>query len=131
LILVTLETVVRWHRIGFRLYWSWISQARKAVGRRPISREVRELIFRMVAENPTWGAPHIHGGLLKLGFDVSERTVSRWVKRASKNPDPAQLWLAFLRNHRKAIAAMDFFSAPQRRGLPVGEGPTQVVVGRT
>jgi putative transposase len=54
LILVTPETVVRWHRTGFRLYWSWISRARKAVGRKPISREVRELIFRMVAENPTW-----------------------------------------------------------------------------
>jgi putative transposase len=112
LILVTPETVVRWHRTGFRLYWSWISQARKAVGRKPISREVRELIFRMVAENPTWGAPRIHGEMLKLGFEVSERTVSRWVKRASKNPDPAQLWLAFLRNHRQAIAAMDFFTVP-------------------
>jgi putative transposase len=112
LILVTPETVVRWHRAGFRLYWSWISRASYAVGRKPISREVRELIFRMVAENPSWGAPRIHGELLKLGFDISERTVSRWVKRASKNPDPAQLWLAFLRNHRQAIAAMDFFTVP-------------------
>ena len=66
----------------------------------------------MVAENPTWGAPRIHGELRKLGFDISERTVSRWVKRASKTPDPAQLWLAFLRNHRQAIAAMDFFTVP-------------------
>ncbi len=112
LILVTPETVVRWHRTGFRLYWSWISRARKAVGRKPISREVCELIFRMVAENPTWGAPRIHGELLKLGFDVSERTVSRWVKRASKNPDPARRWLVFLRNHREAITAMDFFTVP-------------------
>ena len=112
LILVTPETVVRWHRTGFRLYWSWISRARKVVGRKPISREVRELIFRMVAENPTWGAPRIHGELLKLGFDISERTVSRWVKRASQNPDPARRWLAFLRNHREAIAAMDFFTVP-------------------
>ena len=62
-------------------------------GRKPLSREVRELIFRMVAENPTWGAPRIHGELLKLGFEVSERTVSRWIKRASKNPDPAGRWL--------------------------------------
>jgi hypothetical protein len=112
LILVTPETVVRWHRIGFRLSWSWISQARKAVGRKPISREVRELIFRMVAENPTWGAPRIHGELLKLGFEVSERPVSRWVKRASRNPDPAQRRLVFLHNHRQAIAAMDFFTVP-------------------
>ena len=73
---------------------------------------MRELIFRMVAENPTWGAPRIHGELLKLGFDISERTVSRWVKRATRNPDPAQRWLAFLRNHREAIVAMDFFTVP-------------------
>src|SRR5271165_3215372 len=112
LILVTPETVVRWHRTGFRLYWSWISRDRKVVGRKPISREVRDLIFRMAAENPTWGAPRSHGELLKLGFDVSERPVSRRVKRASKNPDPAQRWLSFLRNHREAIAAMDFFSVP-------------------
>ena len=112
LILVTPETVVRWHRAGFLLYWSWISRARTAVGRNPIGGEVRELIFRMVAENPTWGAPRIHGELLKLGFEISERTVSRWVKRASKNPDPAKHWLVFLRNHRKAIAAMDFFTVP-------------------
>src|SRR5450755_3245036 len=88
LILVTAETVVRWHRAGFRLYWSWIWRAQEAVGRKPISREVRELIFRMVAENPTWGAPRIHRELIKLGFDVSERTVSRWVKRANRYPDP-------------------------------------------
>jgi len=112
LILVTPETVVRWHRTGFRLYWSWISRAQKAVGRKPISREVRELIFRMVAENPTWGAPRIHGEMLKLGFDISERTVSRWVKRANHNPDPARRWLSFLQNHREAIAAMDFFTVP-------------------
>jgi hypothetical protein len=112
LILVTPETVVRWHRAGFRLYWRWISRAQEAVGRKPISREVRELIFRIVAENPTWGAPRIHGELLKPGFDISERTVSRWVKRATRNPDPARRWLAFLRNHREAIAAMDFFTVP-------------------
>ena len=62
----------------------------------------------MVAENPTWGAPRIHGELLKLGFDISERTVSRWVKRATHDPDPARRWLEFLRNHREAIAGMDF-----------------------
>jgi transposase InsO family protein len=112
LILVTPETVVRWHRTGFRLYWSWISRARKVVGRKPISREVRDLIFRMVAENPTWGAPRIHGELLKLGFEISERTVSRWVKRANNDPDAASRWLAFLRNHREAIAGMDFFTVP-------------------
>jgi putative transposase len=97
LILVTPETVVRWHRAGFRLYWSWLSRTRRIGGRKPLTQELRDLIFRMVAENPTWGAPRIHGELLKLGFDVSERTVSRWVKRASNNHDPARLWLVFLR----------------------------------
>src|SRR5271157_3197713 len=112
LIVVTPETVVRWHRAGFRLYWRLISRAQTQVGRRPTSREVRELIFRMVAENPTWGAPRIHGELLMLGFDLSERTISRWMKRARRDPEPAQRWLAFLRNHREAIVAMDFFAAP-------------------
>jgi transposase InsO family protein len=66
----------------------------------------------MMAENPSWGAPRIHGELVMLGFDVSERTISRWMKRASTNPDPAKRWLAFLRNHKEAIAAMDFFTVP-------------------
>jgi hypothetical protein len=92
LIVVTPETVVRWHRAGFRLYWRLISRARTQVGRRQTSREVRELIFRMAVENPTWGAPRIHGELLMLGFDLCERTISRWMKRA--------------------LAAMDFFAAP-------------------
>ena len=65
----------------------------------------------MVAENPTWGAPRIHGELLMLGFDL-RRTISRWMKRAPRIPDPAQRWLAFLRNHREAIAAIDFFTVP-------------------
>ena len=112
LIVVTPETVVRWHRAGFRLYWRLISRIRTQVGRRPTSQEVRELIFRMVVENPTWGAPRIHGELLMLGFDLSERTISRWMKRAPRDPEPAKRWLAFLRNHREAIAAMDFFAAP-------------------
>jgi putative transposase len=66
----------------------------------------------MVAQNPSWGAPHIHGELLMLGFDVSERTISRWMKRSPRNPLPAQYWQAFLRNHREAISAMDFFTVP-------------------
>src|SRR5438105_12660037 len=66
----------------------------------------------MVVENPTWGAPRIHGELRMLGFDLSERTISRWMKRAPRDPDRAKRWLAFLRNHREAIAAMDFFTAP-------------------
>src|SRR6267143_384850 len=112
LIIVTPETVVRWHRTGFRMYWRLISRVRRKVGRRSTPREVRELIFRMVADNPTWGAPRIHGELLMLGFDLSERTISRWMKRAPRDPDPAKRWLAFLRNHREAIAAMDLFTVP-------------------
>jgi putative transposase len=115
LIVVNPETVVQWHRAGFRLYWKLISRVRRPSGRRQTPKEVRELIFRMVAENPTWGAPRIHGELLMLGFDVSERTISRWMKRGPRDPEPAERWLAFLRNHREAIAAMDFFTVPTLR----------------
>lgn len=110
--IVSPDTVVRWHRAGFMLYWRAISRARRLIGRKRISKEVRELIFRMVAENPTWGAPRIHGELRMLGFDVSERTICRWMKRAPRNPERAKRWLAFLRNHKEAIAAMDFFTVP-------------------
>ena len=112
LVLVTPRTVVSWHRAGFRLYWAWVSRARQVAGRKCVSKEVRALIFRMAAENPTWGAPRIHGELLKLGFELSERSVSRWIRRAPRDPDPAKRWLTFLRNHRQAIAAMDFFTVP-------------------
>jgi putative transposase len=87
LIIVTPETVVRWHRSGFRMYWRLISRVRRQVGRRQTRKEVRELIFRMVVENPTWGAPRIHGELRMLGFELSERTISRWMKRAPRDPD--------------------------------------------
>jgi putative transposase len=112
LILVTPRTVVEWHRAGFRLYWKWLSRKRKVCGRKPVSAEVRALIFRMAAENPTWGAPRIHGELLKLGFDLSEPTVSRWLRRAPRSPDVSKRWLMFLRNHREVIAGMDFFTVP-------------------
>jgi hypothetical protein len=92
LIIVTPETVVGWHRAGFRLYWRLISRARRKVGKKPTAKEVRDLIFRMVAENPTWGAPRIHGELLMLSFDISERTVSRWMKRAPREPELAKRW---------------------------------------
>jgi transposase InsO family protein len=112
LIVVSPDTIVRWHRAGFQSYWRFISRVRKPVGRRPVTQEIRELIFKMVAENPTWRAPRIHGELVMLGFEVSERSVSRWLRRAPRTPDSAQRWLTFLRNHREAIAAMDFFSVP-------------------
>ena len=94
------------------IYWTWLSRHRKRAGRRCVSRELRELIFRMVDENPTWGAPRIHGELKMLGFDISERTVLRWMRKAPRAPEPAKRWAAFLSNHREAIAAMDFFTVP-------------------
>ena len=89
--------------------WSLISKAREQVGRRRLSKEAWELIFRMLAANPTWGAP-IHGELPML--DVSERSISRWMKQAPRDPEPVRRWLAFLRNHREPIADMEFFTVP-------------------
>jgi len=73
LLVVTPETVVRWHRAGFRMHWRLISRVLRQVGRKQTPKEIRELIFQMVAENPTWGAPRIHGELRMLGFDLSEQ----------------------------------------------------------
>src|SRR5712664_2956262 len=110
LIVVSPETVVRWRRTGFQMYWSWLSRHQICFGRKRISRELRELICKMAAENPSWGAPRIHGELQMLGFDVAERTVSRWVQKAPRDPEKRNRWKAFLKNHREAIAAMDFFT---------------------
>src|ERR1035437_6706837 len=112
LILVQPETVVRWHKAGFKLYWTWLSRQRNRAGRKCVSKEMRELIFRMVAENPTWGAPRIYGELKMLSFDISERTVQRWMRKPPRNPEPAKRWAPFLSNHREAIVAMDFFTVP-------------------
>jgi len=113
LVFVKPETVIRWHRAGFRLYWSWRShRGRRRPGRPPIDHEVRALIRKMAKDNPTWGAPRIHGELGRLGFDVSEKTVSRYLPRRPVSPDVLRRWLTFLRNHRDAIAAMDFFVVP-------------------
>ena len=109
--LVKPETVIRWHRAGFRHYWTWLSH-RRAVGRPTIDPAIRDLIRRMVADNPTWGAPRIHGELRMRGLDVSERTVSRCLPRRPQPLDAVRRWLVFLRNHRDAIAAMDFFTVP-------------------
>ena len=113
LIIVQPETVVSWHRAGFRLFWRVRSRCRRP-GRPEISSEIRQLIRRMKMENPTWGAPRIHGELLQLGFDISEPTVSRYLKRVGRNRDKnkAKNWLAFLNNHREVIAAFDFFTVP-------------------
>jgi len=112
LVIVQPETVVRWHRTGFKCYWAWLSQRRERAGRRPTTKELRGHIFRMVAENPTWGAPRIHGELRMLGFDISERTVLRWMRKAPRDPESAKRWAAFLNNHRETIVAMDFFTVP-------------------
>jgi transposase InsO family protein len=102
------ETLVRWHRPGFRCYWRWKSRPRG--GRPQISAELRALIRRISIENPLWGAPRIHGELLKLGFEVAQATVAKYmVKRYGP---PSQGWRTFLRNHAPDIAAMDLFVVP-------------------
>src|ERR1700676_3529013 len=99
------ETLVRWHRAGFRSYWRW--KSRSLGGRPQIDSDLRALIRRMSAENSLWGAPRIHGELLKLGFEVAQSSVAKYmVKRCGP---PSQGWLTFLRNHAPSIAAMDLF----------------------
>ena len=110
LVIVQPETVVGWHRAGFRLYWRWKSRPRG--GRPRINKEVRVLIRRLAQENSDWGAPRIHGELQKLGFVLSERTVARYLRRIQRRGDPAKKWLAFLHNHREAIVALDLFTVP-------------------
>ena len=103
------ETLLRWHRAGFRRYWRW--KSRNHGGRPPIAAELRALIRRMSLENRLWGAPHIHGELLKLGFTVAQSTVAKYM--ANKGDDPCgQSWSTFLRNHMPHIAAMDLFVVP-------------------
>ena len=102
LIIVTPETVVRWHRQGFRLYWRWKSSSGTKRGRPLTNSKIRELIGRIAKENPTWGAPRIHGELLELGFNISERTVSRYLNKRMPDQDKVQSWLTFLHNHREA-----------------------------
>ena len=110
LVIVKSETVVGWHRAGFQLYWRWRSRPRG--GRPKITDEIRRLICRMAEENAGWGAPKIHGEILKLGFEVSERTVARYLRRIRRRGDPGRRWLAFLQNHREVIVAFDFFTVP-------------------
>src|SRR6266699_2624495 len=102
------STILRWHRAGFRTYWRWKSQGRP--GRPRIEHELRDLIRRMSKENPLWGAPRIHGELLKLGFEVAESTVSKYMIR--RRGPPSQSWRTFLRNHADAIAAIDLCVVP-------------------
>ena len=114
LVIVTPETIVKWHQQRFRRNWTRISHKNRRPGRPRIDPEVRKLIRAMALDNG-WGAPRIHGELVKLGFDVSEATVSRYMPRRPPNPEKVQRWMTFLRNHSEAIAAMDFFTVPTIR----------------
>jgi len=111
LIIVKPQTVVRWHHRSYCCYWRFISGGR-LVGRPRVDAAIRELIRKMVADNATWRGPRVHGELVKLGFDVSERTVSRYLPRRPPPRDSRQRWLTFLRNHRHALAAMDLLVVP-------------------
>ena len=128
LVIVKPDTVIAWHRRGFRLFWTW-KVRRGRPGRPAVAKDVRELIRKLSRENRLWGAPRIHGELLKLGIDIGETSVGKYLVRHRK--PPSQTWRTFLENHVKTMVSVDFFSAPQGRRSPVGEGPTQVVVGRT
>jgi putative transposase len=102
------ETVVGWHRRGFRLYWAW--KSRRRWGRPAIGRDLRDLIRQMSRANPLWGAPRIHGELLKLGLTVSQAAVSKYMLRPRR--PPSQAWRAFLKNHAPDLMALDFFTVP-------------------
>jgi putative transposase len=112
LAMVKPETVIGWHRKGFRLFWTWKVRRGKP-GRPAVSREVRDLIRRISRENPLWGAPHIHGELLKLGIEIGETSVAKYMFRPRK--PPAQTWHTFLNNHLKTLVSVDFFTVPTIR----------------
>ena len=112
LAIVQPATVIAWHRKGFRLFWTW-KVRRGHVGRPGVSREVRELIRRMSRENPLWGAPHIHGELLKLGIAIGETSVAKYMVRHRK--PPSQSWRTFLNSHIRTLVSVDFFTVPTIR----------------
>jgi putative transposase len=110
--IVKAATVIAWHRKGFRLFWTWKVRHGKP-GRPMVPREVRELIRIMSRENPIWGAPRIHGELLKLGIDIGETSVSKYMVRRRR--PPSQTWKTFLANHVKSMVSVDFFTVPTIR----------------
>jgi hypothetical protein len=110
LVIVKPETVLAWHRRGFRLVWTWRSRHR--VGRPTVPLEIRTLIRTMSAANPLWGAPRIHGELLKLGIQVGQATVAKYMVR--RRQPPSQTWRTFLRNHVGQMVAADFSSSRRR-----------------
>jgi transposase InsO family protein len=105
-------TVIAWHRKGFRLFWTWKVRRGKR-GRPAVAREVRDLIRRMSRQNPLWGAPHIHGELLKLGITMGETSVAKYMVRHRK--PPSQTWRTFCDNHLKMLVSVDFFTVPTIR----------------
>jgi putative transposase len=109
LVIVSPTTVLRWQRRRFRAYWTRLSP-RPLAGRPAVSRQIRALVVRMAQANPLWGAPRIHGELLKLGLDVAERTVSRLMPK--RRPPPSQTWRTFLANHVRDLVSIDFFTVP-------------------
>jgi putative transposase len=112
LVIVKPETVIAWHRKAFRLFWSW-KVRRGKLGRPAVGPEIRALIRRMSNENPGWGAPRIHGELLKLGIDIGETSVSKYLVRRRK--PPSQTWRTFLQNHLQSVVSIDFFTVPTSR----------------
>src|SRR5512133_2996000 len=112
LVIVKPETVIGWHRTGFRLFWTWRVR-RGRPGRPAVPRDVRELIRKMSRENPLWGAPRMHGELLKLGIDIGETSVGKYMVRRRK--PPSQTWRTFLENHVKSMVSVDFFTVPTIR----------------
>ena len=108
LAIVRPETVIGWHRAGFRSFWRWRSKGRR--GRPQVRPEIRRLIRDMSLANPLWGAPRIHGELLKLGIDVGQTSVAKYMARGRRGP--SQGWRTFLRNHADGIASMDLFVVP-------------------
>src|SRR4029077_1550096 len=112
LAIVKPETVVAWHRAGFRRFWTW-KVRRGQPGRPAISHEIRGLIRRMCRENPGWGAPRIHGELLKLGIDIGESSVGKYMVPGRK--PPSQTWRTFLQNHAQQLVSIDFFTVPTVR----------------
>ena len=112
LIMVKPETAIAWHRKGFRLFWTWKVRHGQA-GRPSVPKDVRELIRNMSRSNPLWGAPRIHGELLKLGIDIGETSVGNYMVRHRK--PPSQTWRTFLENHVKTMVSVDFFTVPTIR----------------
>ncbi len=112
LVIVKPETVIGWHRQAFRLFWTWKVRHGQP-GRLPVSNEIQELIRQISRENPLWGAPRIHGELLKLGVDISETSVSKYMVR--RREPPSQTWRTFLDSHIKQLVSVDFFTVPTIR----------------